>query len=366
MQRHIVIVSPSYGGAEKRFFDIFTALRRGGDEVRLVVPAMLASDLRRDHADRTDVLDALVEVPLEQWSRWRFVLRWWQLLRRLPRGSSFHYPLNCLWFLHLGRQDRVTMTVADCTRVPGPRGGTHTAVLTWIAFHFVRRIDVLSPAVMTAMQRYRSARRMSLTPGGTFLVPPPDRTETKRAEVVFLGRLVAGKGLEEWLALLPLLWERLRGRVPADFGFTIAGYGPLASLAEERCSAMATAGVPVSYVGYASAEGLMRRSAVVVSMQQPTNFPSRVVAEALVGGCGVIVRDSGDSRQFGTPPGLVYCGERLDADEIAGQLLALLDQVLRQPGASGTISRAARERFASEDYVDYFRAILAGAPARAA
>lgn len=359
MREYIVLVSPSYGGAEKRFFDIFTALRRSGGAVRLVAPAMLGHELRRDHPDRADVLEALIDVPLERWSRRQFVLRWWRLLRTLPRGSSFHYPLNCLWFLHLGRADRVTMTVADCTRVPGPRGGTHTALLTWIAFHFVRRIDVLNPTILEAMRGYRSAHRMSLTPGGTFLVPPPERATAKHADVVFLGRLVAGKGLEAWLEMLPALWSRLTHRVPDDFGFVIAGYGALAHFAEERCTALRESGVPVKFIGYASAENLMSRSAVVVSMQEPTNFPSRVVAEALIGGCGVIVRNSGDSHLFGNLPGLVYCQPLLDADEIAGQIAALLDHVLRRPGSSLEISAAARRRFASESYVDYFRGLLA-------
>lgn len=362
MQSYIVIVSPSYGGAEKRFFDIFTALRRSGDDVRMIAPEMLVRDLRRDHADRADVLEALITVPLAAWTRLRFVLALLPLLRTLPRGAHFHYPLNCLWFVHRLRGDRVTMTVADCTRVPGPRGGTHTAVLTWIAFFFAARIDVLSPAILERMQRYRRAPAMSLTPGGTFLVPPPERPSTKRPEVVFLGRLVAGKGLEDWLNVLPALWQQLRGRAPQGFAFRIAGYGALADLAAARCSALAAQGVPAVFIGYASAEGLMQRSAVVVSMQEPTNFPSRVVAEALVGGCGVIVRDTGDSRQFGEPPGLLYCRAVLDAGELAAQLLDLLEPVLRTPGESLRFSTAARERFASPAYVEYFRTLIGCTP----
>lgn len=362
MQSFIVIVSPSFGGAEKRFFDIFTALRRSGDDVRMIAPEMLMHDLRRDHPDRGDVLDEVIALPLARWTRLGFVLALRRLLRTLPRGAHFHYPLNCLWFLHRLRGDRVTMTVADCTRVPGLRGGTYTALLTWIAFFFAARIDVLSPAILERMQHYWRAPAMSLTPGGTFLVPPPERPVAKRPEVVFLGRLVGGKGLEDWLDVLPELWQFLCGRAPEGFGFRIAGYGALEGLAARRCATLAAQGVPVEFIGYASAEGLMQRSAVVVSMQEPTNYPSRVVAEALVGGCGVIVRDTGDSRQFGELPGLLYCRATLDGRELSAQLLEHLGRVLPTPGDSQRISVAARERFASPVYVDYYRTLFGCTP----
>jgi hypothetical protein len=74
-----------------------------------------------------------------------------------------------------------------------------------------------------------------------------------------------------------------------------------------------------------------------------------------------MVRDSGDSRQFGEPPGLQYCGESLEADEVATVLSRLMHEVLHQPGRRQQISAAARERFARPSYVQYFRDILSNA-----
>lgn len=359
MHSYIVMVSPSYGGAEKRFFDIFTSLRRSGANIVFVAPSSLVDKLKADHQDRQDVLSALISVTMGAWSRLEFVHRFRKLLQALPRGGSYHYPLNCLWPLHLGRGDRVSMSVADCTSVPGLLTKKRTNVWDWFSFFFVAKIDVLSPAIFSAMRTYRMANRMSLTPGGTYLVPPPPVASGKSPTIVFLGRLVPGKGVDHFLDVLPNLWMRLSNTAPQGLAFQIAGYGPLQDHVTARVMALARSGVPITFIGYAAAEPLLARGAVLLSLQEVTNYPSRVVAEALLAGCGVIVRDTGDSREFGDDlPGLVYCHGNLDAREMADQLARLLNSVMLEPGFSNKVRAAALIRFSSKNYIHYFRQII--------
>lgn len=361
MHTYIVIVSPSYGGAEKRFFDIFTSLRRSGSDVVLVAPSGLIDQLKTDHQDRQDVLKALVPVNMDSWNRFKFIFMFRRLLQTLPRGSSFHYPLNCLWPLHIGRGDRVSMSVADCTTVPSPFAYKRTSVWDWFSFFFVAKIDVLSPAIFSAMKKYRAAKWMSLTPGGTYLTPSPIVTSGKLPTIVFLGRLVPGKGIDDFLNVLPDLWEQLREKVPELFTFEIAGYGSLQDHVADRVKALAKSGVPIIFNGYASAEPMLARSAVLLSMQEVTNYPSRVVAEALFAGCGVIVRDTGDSREFGEDlPGLVYCHGNLNTREMADQIVSLLTSVMLDPDYSYEVRAVALERFSSKHYIDYFRKVIFG------
>jgi glycosyltransferase involved in cell wall biosynthesis len=330
----------------------------------LAGPSSLLDGLCRDHPDRQDVFGGLLAVDMGNWSRIEFIRRWQRLLRGLPRGAAYHYPVNCLWFLHLGRGDRVTMSVADCTQVPGPLASRRTSVWAWLAFFFVQRIDVLSPAIFGAMRRYRTAPRMSLTPGGTFVVPRGREPCPKRPAIVFLGRLVAGKGIDDLLNVLPILWPRLRERVPADTVFEIAGYGVLEQHVRTRIAALAAAGVPVRFAGYVAADELLADAAVLLSMQETTNFPSRVVAEALMCGCGAIVRDTGDSREFGTDlPGLVYCRAALDPAELADQIAAVVHhQVVADRNYAAQVREAARARFGSQRYIEYFHEVLLGRP----
>jgi hypothetical protein len=70
---YIVIVSPSYGGAEKRFFDIFTGMRRSARPVHFVAPSGLVARLQKDHPERGDIFDAMIPVPMPEWSRFGFI-----------------------------------------------------------------------------------------------------------------------------------------------------------------------------------------------------------------------------------------------------------------------------------------------------
>lgn len=304
---------------------------------------------------------ASIPIAMQSWSRLGFILRFRALLRTFPRGAYFHYPLNCLWPLHIGRRDWVSMSVADCTSLPGPFAGKRTSVWAWISFFFVGRIDVLSPAIFSEMRRYRRAERMSLTPGGTYLVPSFPTALPKSPTVVILSRLVPGKGVDHFLDVLPHLWELLCHRAPRGTSFQIAGYGPLEGHVVARVAALSDIGVPIRFVGYAVADVLMAEAAIVLSMQELTNYPSRVVAEALMAGCGVVVRNTGDSREFGDDlPGLLYCHSDLDAGEIAGQIALLLEIVLRDAGSTERIRNAAIARFSSKHYVEYFSGVMLG------
>lgn len=367
MRSHIVIASPSCGGTEKRFFDVFTMLRRGRHDVVLIAPSSLVDQLKADHPQRQDVFPGLLPVEMRKWSGLGFVRRFRELLAALPRGASFHYPLNCLWPLHFGRGDVLTMSVPECAIVPGPFAGKRASVWAWLSFFFVERIDVLSPSIHSKIRRYRAAPKMSVTPGGTFLVPPDRMAAQRRPTVVFLGRLVPGKGVEEFLHLLPRIWNVLRMQAPPGMAFLIAGYGPLQERVAARVADLAAAAVPVQFVGYAVAESLLAQSAVTLSLQENTNYPSRVVAEALSAGCGVIVRDTGDSRQFGHDlPGLVYCAPDLDADELADTLARLMHRIMSDPDFVESVRDTARRRFSSLQYIDYFRGLLFGTSAHEA
>lgn len=362
MRSYIVIVSPSYGGAEKRFFDIFTALLRRGTDVALIAPSSLVERYRADHPERQDALAALIPIALDRWNPRGFVLGMRRLLMELPRNASFHYPLNCLWPLHIGRGDRITMSQVDCTRVPTPFSRRLIDMWEWLSFFFAARVDVLSPDVHAALRSHRAVRRMSLTPGGTFILPPQPFRTTKTPSVVLMSRLMSGKGVRELLDVLPALWSRLQGRTPPDFSVQVAGYGALEEQVKARIAQLAADGVPVRFLGYADADSLLTGASIALSMQKVTNFPSRVVAEAMMAGCGVIVRDTGDSRQFGSDlPGLVYCKAELDPDELADQIASFLGRFDSEPGFRGEIRAAAETKFSSASYIDYFSTLITDA-----
>lgn len=359
MRSYIVLISPACGGAENRFFDIFVGLREQGVDVVMIAPSSLIKIFLENNRDLRDLASVLLPVDMPSWSPLMFLYRWFRLLRTLPRGSSFHYPMNCLWPLHFGRGDRVSMSVTHCREVPGCLASTRHGKWTWLSFAFVKRVDVLSPGILSAMSDYRTARKMTLTPGGTFLRVMPPSEKGREPVVVLLSRLVEGKGIDDLLDVLPRVWRALAPTVPERFKFAIAGYGSLESHLVERIADLSRSGVPIAFLGFADARILFSRVAIVLSMQETTNYPSRVVAEALSSGCAVIVRNTGDSIQFGTDlPGLFYCSADLVSDELANMIGMLVTRAIHDAQYSKEVSRAAVGRFSSNVCIDYFRNIL--------
>jgi glycosyltransferase involved in cell wall biosynthesis len=181
----------------------------------------------------------------------------------------------------------------------------------------------------------------------------------KQPKVVFLGRLVPGKGVDDLLRVLPDLWRRLEGTPGGACQFSIAGYGSLEKQVSGRVRELQEKGIPVEFVGYQEAAPLLAASAVVLSLQEVTNFPSRVVPEALLAGCAVVVRDTGDSREFGIGlPGLEYCSATLDAEELAGLLARYLPRITQDAKYRNIVRVAALKRFSSNEYIDYFSRII--------
>lgn len=359
MPSYIVIASPCYGGAEKRFFDIFRSIREQGYDVLLIAPSTLTESLLSDHDNSEELKLAMLPIDLPVWNRWKFIAKFQRLLLKLPRCASFHYPMNCLWPLHLGRHDRVTMSVTDCHKVPSPFGGSRNQLLSWLSFFFVDRVDVLNPTIFSKMAKYRMSWKMTLTPGGTFLHPMVVKGHVRQPKAVLLSRLVPGKGIDDLLDVLPQVWSKLRALAPSDFRFEFAGYGPLEEHVVNRIAILARSGVPVSFIGYADAVDLLTQSSIALSMQETTNYPSRVVAEALVAGCAVIVRNSGDSMHFGNDVlGLEYCTAKLDPEELANLLNKWLYIIKTEEQVSSRIAMLAIDKFSSKNSVEYFTAML--------
>ena len=356
---YIVLISPGLSGAEKRFFDIFCGLLQKGKRIKLIVPSMLAEILRAEYPER-DVFDQVIEIGMERWSRTMFVHQFRGLLKHLEKGSLFHYPMNTLPFLHLLRGDQVTMSICDCEVAPSPWKFSKRSFYTYLVALFSRKIDVLSPSILQqAAAQPLLKKKLQLTPGGTYIGGFNGELSEKEPVIAFVGRLEESKGIIDLLRVLPELWARIKDQVPPGFRVSIAGSGSLDLEVGRVVTELQQGGVPVSCHGYVRVIDFIKPVSIVLSLQQCTNYPSRVVAEALLSGASVIVRDSGDSRMFGdTLPGLHYCGFVLEAGEMAGVILSALSRYRADADYAGQVSRASQQAFCSQRYIDYFDALI--------
>ena len=365
LPKYIVMLSDDIGGSEKRFFDIYCALVERDPAVHFVAPGMLLDKLRLPSANSA-VRRNIIRLEILTWSVINIVRALYPLIRRAPKGSAFHYPLNQLLFLHFLRGHHLSMSMCDCTRSPLNNQKNKHDHLIMFALHLACKVDVLSPTVYDELKQKLSsvlADKVSLTPQGTYVNPHVYHVgENKRCEVIFLSRLEEQKGITDWLELLPDVWSRMKSCSWAKaVNFLICGYGSLGEMTARRTAELRSDGIPVSFLGKVSPVEVFAEGRVVLSLQRQTNFPSRVVGEALLSGCSVVIRDNGDSRQFGNMEGIVYVPDPLESNTLFDVLKPMLSNTPKEVYENANNIRNEAVRFFSRSgRVDYFLAMLGG------
>lgn len=352
---YIVLGSGSVGGCERRFFDIFRAMRSKGYPIGLICPSLLLERLCGQ--ERWDMGGSIIEIPMSDWRASDYSKGLYAAIKRIPKGTAFHYPINCLWPLHSGRGDSVTMSIVDCHHVPKLLSAKKHVFWHALSARMVKRVDVLSPSIYRALGG-ESKKKMSLTPGGTSVEVFGPLAPSKERNVSLISRLVPGKGVLEFLGVLQDTSRILRADYGWDIGFKIFGDGELRDLVKKQTNLLSSSGVRIKFHGFAPMQDALASSSIVLSLQDVTNYPSRVVAEGLMAGRCVLVRDTGDSREFGGSPGIEYiCGDfnALDlARAINLQFSALAsDELLPQK-----IHETAVRQFSIDAGVGYFSDLL--------
>lgn len=347
-----VLVSTSIGGAERRFFDIFLDLRSMNKSLYIIMPFSLAKMLNCTEQE------GVIVIGVDTDNLAKFILKYTHFLNSATfSGCSFHYPINCLFFLHFFRKHKVSMSLTNCYYTPKLLSKNKSLVRQYISMFFVNHIDVLSPTIYKNLS-YTFNKKVSLTPNGTYIKSGIYKNEfNKKNNIGFLGRLVEGKGLEDFIHIYESLWLKYKNQLPQDFCFIIAGYGKNEEIIRHYVNYLSNKNIPIKFLGYKNTDDFLAKCKVILSLQKITNYPSRVVAESLLSGAHVIVRDTGNSRDFGQLNGLHYISEKLDVDEI-GNLLSNIFEKYASENYYNKIIEDAKIRFSNKIVLDYFLKIM--------
>ena len=351
--KYIVLVSIGIGGAEKRFFDIFRSFMGSNNDVFLVVSAALYKKLSITD-DRNIIVIGHTDDGLIH-----FIIKYYKWLKTLNNAkANFHYPMNCLFFLHFFKAHRVSMSLTNCYFAPKLLTFKRSLIRQYLTLFFVSRVDVLNPNIYKTISKFKFTK-FTLTPNGTYVYPEIAYLPTKKPLYGFIGRLISGKGLENFLKKLPEIWELLQFKVSNDFSFFIAGYGALEKMVEQEVSNLQGMGIPIVFYGYRPAEELLKDARLVFSLQEKTNYPSRVVAEAMLNGCSVLVTDTGDSKSFGSfTYGLDYINPDLNPVEIANLILENENKYKNNFDHANKVREEGLQKFSSKEVLTYFLDIL--------
>lgn len=348
MKKFIILASGGIGGAEKRFFDIFKAMVDAGDNVYLVLPSCLYYLLG---TNESEISSRVILIDMEVWSPIKFICKlYFTVVYKSNSTDVFHYPLNPAFFLHFYPVRKFSLSYCYCYSRP-KLGWNKALSLQWLASLFASRIDILNSTIYSEFQlaSLRGNRKASLTPGGTFIYPPKLELTNKELRFSFLSRMEEGKGLDVLFKVIPIIHNYYHLIGNSDVVFDIFGSGSLSAYVSDLAIDMKQKGIDVNYHGFVDSSSVFPKSKVVFSLQEKTNYPSRVVGEALINGCEVIILNSGDSKEFGQLEGLHYLCE--DLSNIRDVLRTIMNSNVLK---ARCISNGAREKFCSQDYIDYF------------
>ncbi len=358
---YLIIPSAGVGGMEKRLVEVWMKLAQHHARLHLILSHQTHAALlaRPDLSDLATLADQLI---LFDPGSGRFLAMMRALVRvtlSLPRGATVHYLLNAPPLIDRMLGHRMILSwVANYSPRPGRRRAANTIWLAArAAFFSAHRIDVLTPAVADDLRRSTIlARRISVTSGGTFADFNHFRPACKkRDDVVFLGRTEAGKNALAFVQAIPLVTARL-ATAGRSARFLIYG-APAGQEAEigRLLSSEVYRGIDIQRGHTADPAAILAPAKVFVSLQVPSNYPSKALAEAMGCGCVPVINDSGESRMMADDSLASYIPAAFTPPQLAN---AVAEVLLMDESAFAARSRAVRRqtiaRFRIERQVDYF------------
>lgn len=358
---YLVVPSTGVGGMEKRLVEVWLRLAPQHECLHLILSHQTYAGLlaRPDLNDLAALADRVMLFDPGS-GRWPAMMR--ALLKvtwGLKRGVTVHYLLNAPPFVDrlLGHKMIFSWVANYRPRLSHTRAANTVWCAAQTAFFSAHRLDVLTPSVAEDLRRSRFlARRVSVTEGGSFadfkhFFPHP----IKRDEVVFLGRTEAGKNALAFAQAIPLIAFKLRavGRSPR---FLIYG-APAGQEAEItrllNSSAYRDIDIERSYT--ADPAAILACAKVFVSLQVPSNYPSKALIEAMACGCVPVINDSGESRMMVDDTLANYIPGHFTLDELAN---AVVDILLMPESAFAAraiaVREQAKERFRIDRQVEYY------------
>lgn len=270
-----------------------------------------------------------------------------RLLRRLrPAAVHAHWIVPQGLVLAAARTIGAAVPRALCTAhgsdVSALRGGLWRALRRWVAQRCDRILAVSEALKGRLVAEGCPAERIGVIPMGADLRGGfvPDGSPRQPAELLFVGRLVPGKGADILLRALPAI---LAGR--PDATLTLVGGGP-----EQGKLAELARGLDVEawvrFMGplpHAALPALYRRAALLVLPSREEGF-GLVAAEALGCGCPVVASDLPvlrDLLEGGKAGGLFHPGDAVHLAQAVTALLAdaELRQAMAERGRQQALSR---------------------------
>jgi glycosyltransferase involved in cell wall biosynthesis len=356
---YIVLSTMGVGGAEKRFTDIWWALRNKGMDVNLVMDSRTHSALaqQKAYASRLSEHPNLHVLDFGGRSYMHFVRAMWKFFRTQPPRAIVHYPLASAPLVQSRFKHRMVVSWVDSSFPKVRVGRLKYALPVWGSFVAADRIDVLNPNNLRVISAFPGMRgKASLTAGGTHIDCELYRPLPKDLDFVFLGRIEPEKQSLRFVQALPEVHRALQAWGFGGYRFVVCGEGSESAAVAEAARSPAFRDLPFSFGFTSEPENVLGRASVFFSLQRTSNYPSKALAEAMAAGAFPVLTDAGESAlMMQGCPHYAFVPVDFSAADIAGALRGFLelDFAARERVAT-TVSEYAGNRFTVGKQAAYF------------
>jgi glycosyltransferase involved in cell wall biosynthesis len=358
---YLVIPSTGVGGMEKRLVEVWLRLAPQHERLHLIVSHQTYAALlaRPDLGDLSALADRVILFDTGS-GRWpAMMLALLKVTLSLQRGATVHYLLNAPPLIDrlLGHKMILSWVANYCPRP----GRTRAANTIWLAaqaaFFSAHQLDVLNPSVAQCLRRNRFlTQRVSVTAGGSFADFDHFCPHAyKYNDVVFLGPTEACKNALAFVQAIPLIATRLE---TAGRSARFLVYGEPAGQEAEIARLLASEayrGIAVERGYTADPAAILAPAKVFVSLQVPSNYPSKALVEAMGCGCVPVINASGESRLMSDDALASYIPTVFSPEELAEAVVGILLMEEQAFSArSSAVRKQAIERFRIERQLEHF------------
>jgi glycosyltransferase involved in cell wall biosynthesis len=365
----VVIATPPFGGAEKRYLRLYQELSIYSNKLYLMINTNALHAFGSNEvlaAGNITVIDQGLGLPKHK-SLFRFLsyIVWPFLIvikaKRL-NIRHLHYAVNpgyisAMLALLAGLcKISFSLSVVDSSKTSKDDFNLAERMCWKYSLNRAKLIDALSPGIKSNLKvifgtGVGSKTRVSPCSFSNYSSNTMKLENSKDVDLVFAARFVDGKGINLFIETLQIL-DQKQYRPPLSVH--ICGQGPLEAIIHGAVKQFNSIKVSVYWAENISV--VFARAKVFLSLQQKENYPSQAVLEAANQEVAVIVTDVGDTRLFVNDSNAILV--KNSAQEVADAIELLLGNNKLREELGCNLRNYILKNHTLERYAEYFIAFL--------
>lgn len=290
------------GGAERRFVRTINYMLDRNQQIVLLINSIAVKELENvgvkiNSSNVIKLKDNLFFGRITAYTKILFVLKlWWVIL--INKFKHIHYPVDpsyiTLFHSLVGRFFRVSYSISVVDSMHANKNDFKS--FTWFVWRksiaSAVRLDCLSYGIEKNIRKlFDNLPNIEVSPCSFTDYDKSSISSVKDYDVVFMGRLFEGKGIDLFFDALEILKNKKNDTLIKKVG--IFGSGPLHSHILSRSQRVPELNIEIGFSK--NPFEVFSRTKIFVSLQEKENYPSQSLLEAISCGAFVVATNVGET-----------------------------------------------------------------------